>query len=163
MKELKTLLGYFPEIDLPITLTDDSLTHINATNDLIPEAVLQEIFSKYENDLSSEFLEIMPCFRINLKNEKVHAIVYWKGDLLKYEFILLTLTSTGDIIDKKSLCGTIIDGDLIKKSVATIDSEYGIQIIAGAYNSSISMGYDGNASQSFSMELLPTGEVVFMK
>jgi hypothetical protein len=163
VKELKTLLSYFPEIELPVTLTDDSLTHINATNDLMPEALLQEVFVKYEEDISSEFMEIMPCFRIKMLDEKVAAIVYWKGDLLKYEFILLTVNTSGDIIDKRPICGTVIDGDIVKKSVATIDGEFGIHIMAGAYDSSVTSTYDGNASQSFSMELLPTGEIVFMK
>jgi hypothetical protein len=163
VKELKTLLSYFPDVELPVTLTDDSLTHINATNDLIPEALLLEVFVKYEETIGSEFVEIMPCFKIKMVDEKIHALVYWRGDLLRYEFIILTLNQDGSIIDKKVLCGTVIDGNIVKKSVANIDPDYGIHIIAGAYNSAITNTYDGTASQSFSMELLPTGELIFMK
>lgn len=163
MKELKTLLSYFPDVELPITLTDDSLTHINAANDILPEALLIEVFSKYEENIDSEFLEIMPCFKLKMVDEKISAIVYWRGDLLRYEYILLTLHQDGSVIDKKVLCGTVIEGDIVKKSVANIDPDFGIHIVAGAYNSAITNTYDGSASQSFSMELLPTGELIFMK
>jgi hypothetical protein len=163
VKELKTLLSFFPEVELPITLTDDSLTHINATNDLLPEALLQEVFIRYEENIGSDFFEIMPCFKLKMIDEKIAAIVYWRGDLLKYEYIILTLNQSGDIIDKKVLCGTVIEGDIVKKSVASIDPDFGIHIVAGAYDSSISQEYDATASQSFSMELLPSGEIIFMK
>jgi len=83
------LLQFFPEVDLPVVFTDETLNVFSCENTPIPNTILQTVISKWEGELD-EYTEIVPCVLID-SNEDYHALVYWKGGLLKYEFILLTI------------------------------------------------------------------------
>jgi hypothetical protein len=162
MKELENFISYFPEVELPVILSDDSLTLISATNDVIPAHYLSQFVGAWEANLESEFIEIVPCFKLTLEDKKVNSLVYWKGDILKYEFILVTFDEGGKLIDRKVLCGTLVEGSIIKKSVANIDIDKIIHIVASAYDTS-SGEFSPASSQNFAMEIMPNGEIVFMK
>jgi hypothetical protein len=71
----------------------------------------------------------------------------------------VTLNKLGDVISRKSIASTIVHGQTIKKSIASIDPDYIITIIAG--HSEGGEDYDAEQSQSYSMEILPTGEIIF--
>ena len=157
MTVFETFLSYFPEIELPVTLTDESIDHISASNDALPDQLIYEVLKQWDTAEDDEFTEYVACFR--WENEKFHTIVYWKAGLLKYEYFLVTVDLKGNLIAKKSLCGTIVDGDVIKKSVARIEDESIINIVAGANFDAIE--YSGEKSQSFTWEIMPNGEIVF--
>lgn len=157
MTLFESFLSFFPEIELPVTLTDESIDHISATNDALPDQLIQEVLKKWDTAEDDEFTEYVPCFQ--WKNEKIHCLVYWKASLMKYEYFLVTTNEKGDMIQRKSLCGTIVEGDIIKKSVARIEDSTTINIVAGAnFNTS---EYSGEQSQSFSWEIMANGEIVF--
>ena len=145
MTLFETFLSYFPEIDPPVTLTDESIDHISLTNDPLPDPLIYEFIKKWDTAEDDEFTEYVPCFKWKL--EKIHCIIYWKAGLLKYEYFLVTTDLKGEMIAKKSLCGTIVEGEIIKKSVARIEDENIINIVAGANFSTTE--YSGEQSQSF--------------
>lgn len=157
MTLFETFLSFFPEIEPPVTLTDESIDHISATNDALPEQLIQAFIKKWDTLEDDEFTEFVPCFKWNI--EKINCIIYWKAGLLKYEYFLVTADDNGNMINKKSLCGTIVEGDIIKKSVARIEDENIINIVAGANFDT--KEYSGEQSQSFSWEIMANGEIVF--
>ena len=67
---------------------------------------------------------------------------------------------TGELIERKVIASTLVDGDIIKKSVATIDPDWIIHIVAGA-NKAESIEYNADQSQAFNMELLSDGQIIF--
>jgi len=72
---------------------------------------------------------------------------------------LITLDKSGNLINRKSIANTVIDDKIIKKSVASIEQDLIINIIAGqTYDGE---EYDASFSKAFSMEILPTGEIIF--
>ena len=89
-----------------------------------------------------------------------HAVVYWKGSLLTYEFILSSYTKSGVLIDKKVIAGLRSDGENVQRSVATIAEDLSIQIVVGELSASDKL-YDPTKSQSMSMDLLTNGNIVF--
>ena len=112
-------LNRFPETELPVTLSEDTLSDFNLYNEPITEALSRQFIERYEKELPDEFTEYVPCLKV--PGTKVfHALVYWKAGLMTYEYILATYTPAGLLIDKKPIAGTIFDGHEVKKSVATI-------------------------------------------
>lgn len=161
MTEFETFCSYFPEILPPLTLTDESIEYINANNEPIPLVLCQKYLFEWEGGEGDEFTEFVPCLKFNRK-EKIKCLVYWKAGLLRYEYIMAITDSSGKLISKKPLCGTIIDGDVIKKSVARIDEEFTVHIAAGATHAN-NGEFTAEKSQSFSMEISENGEIIFMK
>lgn len=157
MSRLDKILHYFPLIELPVLVSDDYLHDFESGADPFPQSFIEEVLLDWEKD-ADEFTEFIPCFRIP-GEEKFDAVVYWKGGLLKYDFIMVTLDKKGNLINKKSIASTIIKDNMIKKSVASIEPDLIINIIAG--QSKDSEDYDGTLSKSFSMEILPSGEIIF--
>ena len=157
MSKLDKILHYFPETELPIIVSEDYLSEYETNADPFPQVFIDEVLLEWEKD-ADEFTEFIPCFRLP-KEEKFNAIVYWKGALLRYDFILVTLDKNGELINKKSIASTIVNDNVIKKSVASIEPDLIINIIAG--QTLDGEEYDASMSKAFAMEVLPTGEIIF--
>lgn len=157
MSKIDKILNYFPETTLPVMVSEDYISEYENNNDPFPQAFIDEVLLEWEKE-TDEFTEYISCFRIP-KQEKFHAVVYWKGALLKYDFILVTLDLNGELIDKKSISSTMVVDNIIKKSVASIEQDLIINIIAG--QTIDGTDYDANLSRAFAMEILPNGEIIF--
>ncbi len=157
MSKLEKILHYFPETELPVLISEDHLSEFESNSDPFPQVFIDEVLLDWEKE-ADEFTEFIPCFRLP-KEEKFNAIVYWKGALLKYDFVLVTLDKNGELINKKSISSTIINDNVIKKSVASIEPDLIINIIAGQTLDGDE--YDASVSKAFAMEILPTGEIIF--
>ncbi len=157
MSKLDKILHYFPETELPVLISEDHLSEFEINSDPFPQVFIDEVLLEWEKD-ADEFTEFIPCFRLP-KEEKFNAIVYWKGALLRYDFVLVTLDKNGELINKKSIASTIVNDNVIKKSVASIEPDLIINIIAG--QTLDGEEYDASMSKAFAMEILPTGEIIF--
>jgi len=89
-----------------------------------------------------------------------HAVVYWKGSLLSYDYIIATYTKNGVLINKKVIAGVRSDGINLKRSLATIDKDWIINVVVGE-QSSDDDHYDPAHSQHMALELMATGEIIF--
>jgi len=155
--DINTLLSFFPEVHMPITFSEDLVTTFEKENQPLSQDVIQQYIYEWEGEVD-EFTEFLPCLRL-AETEHFHALVYWKGGLLKYEYVLVTLDKKGSLISRKPIASTIVEGELIKKSVAQIDEDFIIHIMAGE-----NVGeeeYDAGRSQAFNMEILHTGDIIF--
>ncbi len=157
MSKLEKILHYFPETELPVLISEDHLSEFEINSDPFPQVFIDEVLLDWEKD-ADEFTEFIPCFRLP-KEEKFNAVVYWKGALLRYDFVMVTLDKNGELINKKSIASTIVHDNVIKKSVASIEPDLIINIIAG--QTLDGEEYDASMSKAFAMEILPTGEIIF--
>ncbi len=157
MSKLDKILHYFPETELPVLISEDHLSEFEINSDPFPQVFIDEVLLEWEKD-ADEFTEFIPCFRLP-KEEKFNAVVYWKGALLRYDFVMVTLDKNGELINKKSIASTIVHDNVIKKSVASIEPDLIINIIAG--QTLDGEEYDASMSKAFAMEILPTGEIIF--
>lgn len=154
------LLQFFPDVELPVVFTDETLNVFSQENPPIPNTIIQTVIAEWEGELD-EYTEVIPCVRVD-SNEDYHAFVYWKGGLLQYEFILVTIDAKSDtpkMISRKVIGSTVTENEIIKKSVASIDPDYIIHIIAGA--GSAYGEYSADQSQAFTMEIQTTGDILF--
>lgn len=152
-------LDYFPSVELPVNLTDESLMVFSKENKALPIPLLQEYVLKYDSSESDEFTEFIPCFSIP-NTENFQAIVYWKARLLTYEFHLISYSLKGEFITGKVIAGTLSNGKTIIKTVATIDEDWIIHIVSGE-DDVRNPNYDPENSKAYTMELLSTGDIIF--
>jgi hypothetical protein len=157
MSKLEKILHYFPETELPILVSEDYLPEYEANSDPFPQTFIDEFLLQWEPD-ADEYTEFIPCFKLP-SEEKFDSVIYWKGALLRYDFVLMTFDKKGEIIGKKSIASTIVTDNIIKKSVASIEPDLIINIVAG--QTLDGEEYDPTMSKVFEMEILPTGEIIF--
>lgn len=150
--DIREILKYFPEEKPPLTLSEDSLSQFSNDNTPFTEEINAFLLSNWES--GDEFTEFIPCFRFNA-SEKFHTLIYWKGGLMTYEYIIITISNKLELISKKVIAGTISNGTSVKSSVAHIDEEYFIYTITG--ETFADNNYDPNNSSAFSFMILPDG------
>lgn len=151
-------LKKFPEVELPITFTDETLQAFSRTNDPLPAAMIHQFMGEEKNVEESEFVEYVACCRLP-KTYDIHAVVFWKADLMNYEFTLATFDKKGRSIQKKVIAGTKLEQDLLVRSVATIDADWTIYVVGGIADKN-GNNFDPSSSKSLRLELLADGEIV---
>ncbi len=147
----------FPAIDLPITITMDSSRHFSQQNDPFPPLMIQQFILPYDIGEVDEYTEYVPCLRIK-GTKGMQALLYWKAGLMTYDFILITFTDKGAFIDNKVIAGTKVEGNSLVMAVATIDEDWVIHVVGGV-SEATSTNYSPSNSQSFELELLPSGHI----
>lgn len=147
----------FPEIELPVTLTEEAVTVFSKNNQPLSEKMVA-LFIANSDQNADEFTEYVPCFRI-AEIEKYIAVVYWKAGLMTYEYILVCYDLKGNLLDKKIIAGTKVEGDALARTVATIDKEKSIFIVGGI-TSAHQEEYDPTNTQSLQFQLMENGQIV---
>lgn len=155
---LEDLLLFFPKVELPVTFSDDYISTFSVNNKPIPSALIEEFILRWEGEEVDEFTEYVPCIQVP-ETDDYQALVYWKAGLLRYEFILVTIDKAGTLISRKPIASTLSDNNTVRKSVARIDEDLIIHIVAGENEGD--REYDPAKSQGFSMEIIPTGDIIF--
>lgn len=154
---LAGFLELFPEVKLPITLTDESSRIFSQTNDPFPQSMVEQYLLPLEGEDVDEFTEFVPCFRIP-DTYDFHAVVYWMAQLMNYQYVMLTFTKDGGFIDKKVIAGTFYDGITLTNSVATIEDDLTILTVSGQSKSDTD--YDASGTRTQKLEILPEGQII---
>ncbi|MFK7809528.1 MAG: hypothetical protein AB8F74_17120 [Saprospiraceae bacterium] len=152
-------LDKFPEIELPITLSEDSHHDFSKTNKPLSADMTREFLANLETVEIDEYTEYIPCFSIP-ETHGFHAIVYFKAGLMTYEYVLITFNKDGISIDKKTIAGTKVEGDQLHRTVATIEDDWIIYCVRGT-TAADNPVYDSSTSESLHLELLATGEIIY--
>ncbi len=153
----KKFLTIFPEIDLPITLTEADHIEYSRHNKPIPEPMIYEFLSSANDD---ELTEYVACFQIP-QTKGFHAIVYWKAGLMEYEYQMATYDLEGHLLDKHILAGVKSNGQTIVRSVATIESDWLINVVEGTEAIKAKQTvFNPQTSQVHNLELTHNGEII---
>lgn len=154
-------LERFPEIELPVTLTDREHHTFSADNAPLPMAAIEQFLLPVEEmEEMDEFTEFIPCFSLPGTEEfGFTAIVYWKAQLLHYEYVMATFSKKGKLIDRKVIAGISSRESEVKQSVVTIDDDWMIYIVEGVKDEEKS--FKADTSKAFQMELLADGRMVY--
>ncbi len=151
-------LDYFPEVALPISLTDESSRDFSRHNDPLPQPVIDRFIRPLEQDWD-ELTEVVPCFRIP-DTYGFYAIIYWRADLMRYQYVIATFTKEGELIGRQVIAGTISDGDTLVNSVAVIEEDWEILVLTGKTSAEGAARYEARSSMTTKLELLPDGRIV---
>lgn len=160
-QSFKIFLNHFSKEKLPLVLSDDNVRYFDRKNpplgsDVIRQFLLQGEVAEEEDE---EMTEYIACTKIP-DTKDIHAVVYWRGKLLEYDYILATYDKNGVLINKKVIAGLRSDGKSVRRSVATIDEDWIIHIVIGEQNQKEEL-YDPSKSQIMTMELMGNGEIIF--
>jgi len=153
-------LEKFPEIELPVTITNDSQVEFSRHNEPLSAIMIEHFIKNIDGMEEDEYTEFVPCLKLPQTIE-FHAIVVWKASLMNYQYVLLTFNKKGQLLDKAVIAGTYSDGDMLVQSVAQIEEDWIINIVSGKSSSTTSQNnYDASTSQTFNLELLANGQII---
>lgn len=131
----EAFIEYFPEIDLPVVLTQESIHSFSSLNTPLPLTAIVEYLSANEEE-EDPYTEYVSCFRFKV-TESVLAIVFWKGTLLSYNYELWTIDlKRREIISKKIIGGTKVIDNIILRSDAVISADFEVEVLVNRYESS---------------------------
>jgi len=154
---LENFLTFFPVVELPVIFSDEVVEVFSKNNKVLSSEAIADFIDKWEKD-DNDTTEYIPCVQLPPADD-YYALVYWKGALMKYEYFLVTMAKNGALISRKSIASTIFDSEGVKRSVASIDEDLIIHIVAGA--STDGNEYNPDNSQAFNMEIAPSGDILF--
>ena len=158
-KAFKQLLTFFPEIELPISLTSDIHHVFSKENKPLPEKLIQEFFTVIDQPLG-EFEEYVACFQLP-QSEHYCALVYWRADLMTYQYVLVTFNELGEMVASQIIAGTKSNGETVLKRVATFDEE-GVIYVAEGVAQANDRHYSADQSRNYQLEILPSGDILHM-
>lgn len=153
----KHFLGKFPEVELPVIMSDETPLLFSKENEPFPAQMIAQYLTLIDGSEPDEFTEFVPCFKVP-NTAEFHAMVYWKASLMNYQYVLFTFSKKGIFIDKRVIAGTYLDGEIVTKSVATIDEDWIIHIVTGQMGEKNQL-YDASTSRNFELELMPDGRI----
>ncbi len=152
-------LDCFPVVELPVTITSDSRGEFAKANKPFPQHVIENFLVPMEQDDIDEFTEFEPCFRF-AESEEFDAVVYWRGKIYSYEYILVTFDRKHQVISRKSIAGSRYENERLFQSAANISEDYIISIVAGQQQED-AQNYNADMSKSMTFEILSTGDIIF--
>lgn len=161
-KQLKVsfqhFLEKFPEVELPITLGEDTHHAFSMKNDPIPSLMIEQFILPLEDEEADEFTEFIACFRLPAQ-KAYQAIVYWKAGLLNYHYMLATFGKDEKLIDKRVIGGTYYDGEQLTQSVATV-KEDGQVIIASGQADPGQEHFEASGTTAYRVQIGTKGKIV---
>lgn len=159
IEDLESLFEYFPVVSLPVTLSVDEAIIYSRENKPLPESLVDNVFLHFEKEeVDQDIVEFIPCFRLN-DFETIHALIYYRSDLILNEFHLITISPKGKLLDKKAVAGSFFRDQEVIKSVASIDEDGVINVVIGSDDGSFKY-YNPQNSQVISYEIAPDGKII---
>jgi hypothetical protein len=159
-KSFRNLLKCFPEINLPISLSSDEHLVFSRENKPIPQMLVEAYLTDDPETGLGEFEEYVACFRLP-RSEQFVGLVYWKADLMEYQYILRTFDNRGEVIATQLIAGTKSNGETILRRVASFDEE-GMILVAEGVAQADDRHYNAEETRNYEMEILPTGDILQM-
>jgi hypothetical protein len=146
---------------MPVTLGEDTHHTFSAENQPLGDALIAQYILPTEggNAVNDEFTEYVPCFSFD-DTEQFIAVVWWKAELMNYEYVLATFDDKGALIDRKVIAGTVLEPDgSVTRSVAIINEDWEIAIAEGRSTDGDQL-FDPTSSKMRHLEILATGKIV---
>lgn len=148
----------FPKVELPIVFSEDLHHDFAKENEPLPLQLIDEYIAKYETTVQDDMTEYVPCIQLPIDKKTYAAVVYWKAGLLNYDYVLATYdTKLGVMIDKKSIAGTKVIGNAVKRIVAIIKEGLTIHSAEGIEETGKEYIADSTKVQRF--EILENGRI----
>jgi hypothetical protein len=151
-------IDLFPEIELPVTLGENSHHSFSEHNKPIHLALIEKYLEPYLGKLD-EFTEYVACFRIP-QTYSFEALVCWKANLNSYQYFLMTFTKKGEYIDHKLISGTKWETDKMINIITTIDVDWVIYQNIGTQSGELLEDFQKGSNQLRLLELLPDGKII---
>ncbi|MBL7797287.1 MAG: hypothetical protein JNJ90_12390 [Saprospiraceae bacterium] len=152
-------IGKFPPVPMPVILGEDTHHVFALENDPLSEKMIVEFIHPTDPAvLDDAYTEYVPCFSLE-GTENFAALVWWKAELMNYEYVLATFTLKGELIARRVIGYTRVQPDgKVARAVATIDEEWVVFIAEGV--SADGQAFDPTSSKTWDVEVMTNGEIV---
>ena len=151
-------LSIFPEIELPITLGEDTHHSFSEHNKPINRVLIEKYLEPHLGK-SDEYTEFISCFRIP-QTYSFEGLVCWRANLNSYQYFLLTFTKKGEYIDHKFISGTKWESEKMINIITTIDVDWIIYQNIGTQTGKELQDFQKGSNQLSLLELLPDGKII---
>lgn len=141
---------------MPVTLGEDTHHTFSNENEPLSDGLIGQFILPLESEPADEFTEYVPCFAIDC-DEPYIALVWWKAQLLNYEYWLATFTEKGQLIDRRAVAYTKVVAGKIRRAVATIDEELAIVVAKGEAEEQDE--FSASDSEFTQIEIRPDGSI----
>lgn len=151
----------FPKLEPPIDILENTHLDFSRENPPLPLQFIEEYLIPIEPYLD-ELSEIVPCFRIEEPNQ-FYGLVYWRAQLLNYDYFLITYSWKQEFIDRVRIAGTRYKEDKALISLAKINEDWIIDMLEGIGNIPDPENfkvYDTTQSRSHYIEILDNGKIL---
>ncbi len=157
-QQFRSLAAFFPEIELPVTLSAETHHVFSKENKPLPLGLIATFLSNDHEQDQDGYTEYVACFQLPTQSHW-QALVYWRAGLMEYEYILTTFEKNGKRISSKVIAGTKSNGETILTRIATIDEE-GLITIAEGITNTAERHYNAKDSHTYQLELTATGDIL---
>jgi hypothetical protein len=149
----------FPQVEMPVTLGEDSHHTFGTENETLPEEMIQQFILTVDGgSLDDELTEYIPCFAIQ-GTEHFIGLVWWKAELLSYSYWLATFKLSGELIDHQVIAFTRFGSDQIHRAVTTITEDLEIMAAEGISKGTLQQ-FDPTSSKMRHFEVMHNGQIV---
>ncbi len=149
-------LEVFPEVALPVTITESLHHDLERANLPFAQAILLSYVQPADMGEIDEFTEYLPGFKMT-QEKGFKAVVFWKAGLMVYEYILATFTPKGELIASTVISKVEAKDGIITQAATVITPEWVIYVSEGAVATE---EFDATKAVNYSYEVLPNGEIV---
>jgi hypothetical protein len=150
----------FPLVPMPVTLGEETHLIFSKENEPLPLEMVDKYITQSEAEPDDEFTEYVPCLAID-EAEKYVGLIWWRAGLMNYEYVLATYTPKGELIQKKVIARTRVEGEKIHRSVANIDEDLIIWIAEGIEETNApGAGFSPESTKVSSLEIMANGMIV---
>ncbi len=152
-------LAKFPPVPMPVTLGEDTHHTFGTENDPLSDELISQFIHPTESVAADdEFTEYLPCFSIDGTDQFI-GLVWWKAELLNYEYVLATFNEKGELIGRSVIAGTTIKDGVVTRAVAIINEEWEITVGEGTSPDGDQV-FDPTTSKTRHLEILINGQIV---
>ncbi len=150
----------FPELELPITLGEDTVRRISKETPPLPARMIEQFIVPLEPaQINDEFTEFVACLRLPEADQYV-GLVYWRADLAQYHYTLVTLNpKTEEEIDRLVLAGTSYDGTELTQTTAAITDALMIYQVSGQGGGG-EFDYQASGSTARRFQIADSGKII---
>lgn len=153
-------LEQFPDLELPITFSEDTVRTISRETPPLPPALIEQFLIPIEPGMADELTEFIACLRLPEKEEYA-GIIYWRADLLQYHYTLATFNpKTQELIDRQVIAGVSYDGEEVTQTQAVLNESLMIYQASGQAGADGEYDYKASSSTVRRFQLSPSGKIV---
>ena len=153
-------LEQFPELELPITLGEDTVRRISKETPPLPARMIEQFLLPLEpTQINDEFTEFIACLRLPEADDYI-GLVYWRADLAQYHYTLVTLNpKTEELIDRLILAGTSYDGQELTQTTAALTEGLMIYQVSGQGGGG-DFDYQASGSTARRFQIVASGKII---
>ena len=152
-------LEQFPELELPFTMSEDTVRTISKETPPLSPRVIEQFILPVEPGQANELTEFVACLRLP-EADNYAGVIYWRADLAQYHYTIATFDlKTQELIQRMVLAGTSYDGQELIQTHAVLTEALMIYQVSGQ-GTGEDYDYSAATSTARRFQITDSGKIV---